>query len=101
MTNIERMTSFLNDVQGMFMQYGWPYILPKVSATLDKNDEPSDRLIDAYWKTNGFKLLLSFEDGSFCFYGDDNGNRKFKKSDASPQDVAEALHLLQTAKAES
>ncbi len=96
MTNIERMTRFLNDVQGTFMQYGWPYVLPRVSSNLDENDEPCDRVIDAHWKEKGFELLLSLDEGSFCFYGDDYGKRAFRKSDASPQDVVETLRLLQS-----
>lgn len=91
--SIERMTRFLNDVQGTFMQYGWPYTLPRVTQNLDENEDPLGS-IDAHWKEPKFELLLTLDDGSFVFYGDDYGKREFKKSDASPQDVAEALHLL-------
>lgn len=94
MTNMEKMAQFLSDVQGMFMENGWSYQAPKVSSALDENDEPCDRLIDAHFKTPKYELLLSLEDGEFKFYGDDYGDRKFKKSGTGPQDVAFALHLL-------
>lgn len=94
MTNIEKMTRFLNDVQGIFMQYGWPYILPRVTSNLDENDEPCDDLIDAHWKEKRFELLLSLSDGCFAFYGDDYGKREFKKVDATPHDVADVLRAL-------
>lgn len=94
MSNLERMTRFLNDVQGIFMQYAWPYTLPKVTRGLDENDEPCDRLIDAHWQESGFEFLLTLDDGEFQFYGDNYGEGKVRHGDASPQEVAEALHGL-------
>lgn len=95
--NIERMTRFLNDVQGIFMQYGWSYVLPRVSGTLDENDEPCDRLIDAHWKAEKFELLLSCDNDGFAFYGDNLiGTKVFRNREPSPMNVAEALHLLQS-----
>ncbi len=100
MTNLEKMTRFLNDVQGIFMQYGWPYILPNVSSSLGPDDEtPDDRLIDAFWKTPQFELLLSCDDSGFAFYGDNFGDVKVRHGEASPNDVAGALRVLQTVKA--
>jgi hypothetical protein len=89
------MTKFLNDVQGMFAKHGWPYVLPKVSRFNDEDGEPGDRMIDAHWKEKEFELLLSVDDGGFAFYGDNYGKGKtVRHGDASPQDLAEGLHLL-------
>lgn len=94
MTNIERMTRFLNDVQGTFMQYGWPYALPRVSSSMGEDEEPDDRVIDAHWKEKEFELLLTLDEDSFIFYGDDYRKKKINKIDATPQDVAEAIRML-------
>lgn len=100
MTNLEKMTRFLNDVQGIFMQYGWPYILPKVYTSLDSDKEtPDDRVIDAHWETPQFQLLVSLDSAGFCFYGDNFGDVKVRHGEASPNDVAGALRVLQTVKA--
>src|SRR4029077_16246012 len=96
MTNLEKMTRFLNDVQGIFMQYGWSYILPTVSSSRGEDEEtPDDRLIDAHWKTKEFELLLSRDDEGFAFYGDNYAEVQVRHDEPSPYHVAEALHLLQ------
>lgn len=98
MKNMERMTRFLNDVQGIFMQYNWAYPQPMVSSSRGEDDEtPDDRLIDAHWITPKFELLLSVDDDGFGFYGDNyEKGKELKNNEPSPHDVAEALYLLQS-----
>lgn len=101
MTNIEKMTRFLNEVQSICEKNNWSYVQPRVSSTVDENGEPDDRLIDAHWKQPSFEMLLAVDDGGFAFYGDNFGPVKVSHASPKPQDVAEALNKLQSVGASS